>query len=60
MGICYITSKQSDAIIFFSLISSLYIVKKEDTKETCPSMDSPIHGEHNGASFNSVYHGICK
>ena len=29
-------------------------------EETYPVMDSPIHGEYNGAGYNSVLHYICK
>ena len=56
----YVTSKRSYAIHFSSLISSLYVVKKSGKRKTYHVMDSPIHGEHDGASCNSVLHCVCK
>ena len=37
-----------------ALISSLYVVKKGDRRKIYRVMDSPIHGEHNDASCNSI------
>ena len=59
MGICLhhvktIICNQS----FPSLISSLYVVKKGDIRETYPVMDHPIHGEHNGESLH-LLHYVC-
>ena len=56
----YVRLKRSYAIDFSSLISSLYAVRVAIEETTYPVMDSPIHGEHNGASCNSVLHCICK
>ena len=56
----YVMSKQSYAIDFSSLISSLYVGKKDDRRKTHHVMDSPIHGEYNGVSYNSVLHCVRK
>jgi len=45
-------------LIFPSLILSKFIMKNGDTSKTCISLDSPIHGEHSGASYKSLHHFI--
>jgi len=43
-------------INFSSLILPLFAVKKGDT----PVFDSPIHGKHDGANFNSAHPFVRK
>ena len=49
-GICLHHIKQLYAIDLSSLISLLYVVKKGDKRK----MNSPIHGDYDGASCNTV------
>jgi len=38
----------------------LYMVKEGDRKKNLPVIDAPVHDEYDGASYNSVWHSICK
>ena len=60
MGVCLrhvemIVCNQSFFTDFASVCSEEVIEGK-----TYPVMDSPIHGEHDGASCNYALHCICK
>ena len=57
MGNCL---RHVEAVDFSSLILSLYVVKKGGRRKSHHVMDSAIHGEHDGASCNSVLHCVCK
>ena len=56
--LCHVEAVVRDR--FSSLISSLYVVKKGGRRKCHHVMDSPIRGEHDGASCNSVLHCVCK
>jgi len=43
-----------ETIDFSSQILSLYMVKEGDTRKTYPVINVPVHGEHDGTSYNSV------
>ena len=61
MGICL---RHVEAVVrdrfFFTDFVSVCSLKKLVGEKTHHVMDSPIHGEHNGASCNSVLRCVCK
>ena len=63
MGIClcHVEVVVHDRFFFTDFVYvQLYVVKKGCRRKTHHVMDSPIHGEHDDASCNSVLHWVGK
>ena len=57
MGICLCHVK---VVVRDRFFSTDFVSVCSEEEKTHHVMDSPIHGEHDGASCNSVLHCVCK